>query len=365
MSHLYLGAIFKMNQKANTQTICIVVAVFLLVAFFFYFSRRVLAPFFVAFALAYLLDPATDRLESLKISRTFSVLILMAGGFLVVFGVGFLLFPMLKIQAEHLVYNLPNYIVVLEKWGQPLLGMSGDSEKIQGILNKEFLKIGELPLKAVSSLTSFLWSSMAGLFNFILLLASIIIVPVAMFYLLRDYDSISEKLLNFIPSRYRRRVLELMREMNEVLAGFVRGQLMVSLIMAGLYSVGLFSCGTPMSLFIGLMAGLANLVPYLGLVLGFLPAAVLTFIQTQDWMLLLGVVGVFTVVQVLESTIITPRVVGDKIGLHPVAIMLAVLLGAEFFGLVGIIIAVPAVAALNVFFNHGLKQYKSSLFYTS
>ncbi|SVD62284.1 uncharacterized protein METZ01_LOCUS415138 [marine metagenome] len=153
--------------------------------------------------------------------------------------------------------------------------------------------------------------------------------------------------------------------MDEVLAGFVRGQLMVSLIMAGLYSVGLFSCGTPMSLFIGLMAGLANLVPYLGLVLGFLPAAVLTFMQTQDWMLLLGVAGVFSVVQVLESTIITPRVVGDKIGLHPVAIMLAVLLGAEFFGLVGIITAVPAVAALNVLFNHGLKQYKSSSFYTS
>jgi predicted PurR-regulated permease PerM len=120
-----------------------------------------------------------------------------------------------------------------------------------------------------------------------------------------------------------------------------------------------------MSLFIGLLAGLANLVPYLGLVLGFLPAAVLTFMQTQDWMLLFGVVGVFAVVQALEGMVITPRIVGEKIGLHPVAIMLAVLLGAEFFGLVGVIISVPAVAALNVLFSHGLKEYKSSSFYTS
>jgi len=354
-----------MNQKVNMQTMYAIVAVFLLAGVFFYFSRRVLTPFFIALALAYLLDPVTDRLESLKISRTLSVLILMVGVLLFLLGIGLLIFPMLKIQAEHLVHNLPNYIVVIEKWGQPLLGIVGDSEKIQGILNEELLKVGELPLKVVSSLTSFLWSSVTGLFNFILLLANLIIVPVAMFYLLRDYDLINQKLLNFIPARHRNQILELMREMDEVLAGFVRGQLMVGLIMAGLYSVGLFACGTPMSLFIGLVAGLANIVPYLGLVLGFLPAAVLTFIQTQDWMLLLSVVGVFAVVQILEGMIITPRIVGEKIGLHPVAIMLAVLLGAEFFGLVGVIIAVPAVAALNVLFNYGLKQYKSSLFYTS
>ena len=120
-----------------------------------------------------------------------------------------------------------------------------------------------------------------------------------------------------------------------------------------------------MSLFIGLMAGLASLVPYLGLVLGFLPAAVLTFMQTQDWMIVLGVAAVFAMVQILEGMIITPRIVGEKIGLHPVVIMLAILLGAEFFGLVGVIIALPAVALLNVLFNHGIQQYKSSSFYTS
>jgi len=354
-----------MTRERNTQTIYFVVVGVLLAVIFFYFSRRVLTPFFIAFALAYLLDPVTDRLESLKISRTFSVLVLMAGVFSLVTGIGLLIFPLLKLQAEHLVSNLPNYIAILQEWMYPLLGVVGEPEKIQGILNRELLKVGELPLKVISSITSILWGSVAGLFSFILLLANLVIIPVVMFYLLRDYDLINKKMLSFVPARSREQVLSLIKEIDGVLAGFVRGQLMVGLIMAGLYSIGLFFCGTPMSLFIGLLAGLASLVPYLGLVFGFVPAAILTFMQTQDWVLVFGVAGVFAVVQGLEGIIITPRIVGEKIGLHPVAIILAVLLGAEFFGLVGVIVSVPVAAALNVLFTHGLNEYKSSSFYTS
>ena len=354
-----------MNRERDTQTIYFDVVGFLLVVIFFYFSRRVLTPFFIAFALAYLLDPVTDRLESLKISRTFSVLVLMAGVFSLVTGIGLLIFPLLKLQAEHLVSNLPDYIAIMQEWMYPLLGVVGEPEKIQGILNRELLKVGELPLKVISSITSILWGSVAGLFSFILLLANLVIIPVVMFYLLRDYDLINKKMLSFVPARSREQVLSLIKEIDGVLAGFVRGQLMVGLIMAGLYSIGLFFCGTPMSLFIGLLAGLASLVPYLGLVFGFVPAAILTFMQTQDWVLVFGVAGVFAVVQGLEGMIITPRIVGEKIGLHPVAIILAVLLGAEFFGLVGVIVSVPVAAALNVLFTHGLNEYKSSSFYTS
>ena len=354
-----------MTRERNTQTIYFVVVGVLLAVIFFYFSRRVLTPFFIAFALAYLLDPVTDRLESLKISRTFAVLVLMAGVFSLVTGIGLLIFPLLKLQAEHLVSNLPNYVAIMQEWMYPLLGVVGEPEKIQGILNRELLKVGELPLKVISSITSILWGSVAGLFSFILLLANLVIIPVVMFYLLRDYDLINKKMLSFVPARSREQVLSLIKEIDGVLAGFVRGQLMVGLIMAGLYSIGLFFCGTPMSLFIGLLAGLASLVPYLGLVFGFVPAAILTFMQTQDWVLVFGVAGVFAVVQGLEGMIITPRIVGEKIGLHPVAIILAVLLGAEFFGLVGVIVSVPVAAALNVLFTHGLNEYKSSSFYTS
>ena len=216
-----------MTRERNTQTIYFVVVGALLAVFFFYFSRRVLTPFFIAFALAYLLDPVTDRLESLKISRTFSVLVLMAGVFSLVTGIGLLIFPLLKLQAEHLVSNLPNYIAIMQEWMYPLLGVVGEPEKIQGILNRELLKVGELPLKVISSITSILWSSAAGLFSFILLLANLVIIPVVMFYLLRDYDLINKKMLSFVPARSREQVLSLIKEIDEVLAGFVRGQLMV------------------------------------------------------------------------------------------------------------------------------------------
>ena len=156
-----------MNRERNEQTIYFVVIGVLLALIFFYFSRRVLTPFFIAFALAYLLDPVTDRLESLKISRTFAVLVLMAGVFSLVTGIGLLIFPLLKLQAEHLVSNLPNYIAIMQEWMYPLLGVVGEPEKIQGILNRELLKVGELPLKVISSITSILWGSVAGLFSFI------------------------------------------------------------------------------------------------------------------------------------------------------------------------------------------------------
>lgn len=356
-----------MEAGQNRQNFFIAVTCVVLAAVLLYFSRRVVTPFLIAFALAYLLDPLADRMESLKISRTLSVVFLMGGFFLLCLGGALLAFPMLRLQAENLVHDLPEYLVILQDWIRPFIErFSGvDPEKAQQILRKEMLKFGELPLKMFTHMTAFVWDSISGLFNILLMLFNLVIIPVAMFYLLRDYDAINERLLSLIPSRLRTRALDTVREVDRVLAGFVRGQLMVALIMAFLYCIGLFICGTPMSLFIALLAGFANLVPYLGLVLGLLPAALLTYLHTHDIVPVMGVAGVFAVVQALEGMIITPRVVGESIGLHPLAIMLAVLLGAEFFGFVGILLAVPAAAVLNVFLVRGIESYKNSSFYSS
>jgi predicted PurR-regulated permease PerM len=158
--------------------------------------------------------------------------------------------------------------------------------------------------------------------------------------------------------------LEVFREVDGVLSEFVRGQLMVAFFMAVLYSVGLYFCGTPLGLFIGALAGLANMVPYLGLIFGLLPAVALTFLHYQQAVPLLWVLAVFGVAHGLESMFITPRVMGDRIGLHPVIIMLAVLMGAEFFGLSGILLAVPLTAVLNVLLRRGLIAYKKSSLYS-
>jgi predicted PurR-regulated permease PerM len=357
-----------MERKAtNYQAIFLALAVAGLLTIFLYFSRRVIIPFFVAFALAYLLDPLVDRMEKWKLSRTLSVVSLMTVFFTAILGAGLLVFPLLRVQAENLAKNLPKYIEVVQNWLRPVLEkIAGlDQAKIQELLNEGMAQFGELPLKILTFASSFLWNSLTNLFDIILMAANLIIIPVAMFYLLRDFDKINEKLLALIPPRLKDTIVDTIQEVDQVLANFVRGQLMVAVLMGALYSIGLYAVGTPMSLFIGFLAGFANLVPYLGIVVGFVPAAVLTYLQVQEWTPIFWVMGVFGVVQILEGIIITPRILGENIGLHPVAVIFAVLLGGELFGLTGIILGVPAVAVLNVLIRRGVLQYKDSDFFSA
>ncbi|MFQ5716658.1 MAG: AI-2E family transporter, partial [Nitrospinales bacterium] len=211
----------------------------------------------------------------------------------------------------------------------------------------------------LTSATAFVWDSLSGLVNVIFMAVNVVIIPVATFYLLRDFDLIKENLFRLIPPRFKDKTLEVLEEINDTLAKFIRGQLM-----AVLYSVGLFIVGTPMSLFLGIVAGFANLVPYLGLVFGFVPAALLTYLHYQEPLPVLAVAAVFGIVQALEGMAITPRLVGDQVGLHPVAIMAAVLVGAEFFGVLGILLAVPAAAVANVLLKRGLARYQRASFYS-
>ena len=353
-------------EQAKKQNTIIILAVIAATLVFIYLSRRVILPFFVAFSLAYLLDPLVDRMEGWKISRTFSVVILLLLSFLMSLGGVLLIFPLFKIQAENLTRNFPHYLEKMQDWARPFLEQVAglDKAKIQEMFDQGFASFGEIPLKIITGATTFLWSSLSGLFNVILVMANMVIIPVAMFYLLRDFDEINTKLLNLIPPRLRDKTVDLVKEIDRVLSSFVRGQLMVALLMGVLYCIGLMICGTPMSLLIGMVSGLANLIPYLGLALGFIPAALLTYLHTQELLPILGVAGVFAVVQVLEGMVITPRIVGENIGLHPVAVIFAVLLGGELFGLVGIIIGVPAVAVINVLLKRGIANYQQSPFFS-
>ncbi|MBC8284181.1 MAG: AI-2E family transporter [Nitrospinae bacterium] len=355
-----------MNQDKNKNLFLISLVLLAVICILLYFSRRVVAPFFIAFALAYLMDPLVDKMASKGASRTGSVLFLMLAFFFVLVIAGLLLVPIISMQTENLVQNIPVYIGIFQDWIRPLLEMVRglDPVKVEEILNEGLSRFGELPMKALQFSGKLLWGSISNLFNIILMIANLVIIPVVMFYLLRDFDSINERLLALVPPRFQEKTRETVLEIDKVLSSFVRGQLMVVALMGVMYAFGLFLCDTPMSLALGLMAGLVNLVPYLGLVLGFAPAAILTFMHTQEWLPVLGVAGVFAFVQAMEGMVITPRVVGENIGLHPVAVIFAVLLGGELFGLVGMILGVPAVAVLNVLFSRGILQYKKSPYYS-
>jgi sporulation integral membrane protein YtvI len=356
-----------MNQENNRNLLFISLTVIFGTCVALYFSRRVVAPFFIAFALAYMLDPLVDRLASFKLSRTLSVLFLMLSFFLLVLGSVVLLVPVFSMQAESLAKNIPTYVGIFQEWLRPVLDLiSGlESAKVEEFVNEGLSRFGELPMKALQFASKFIWGSISNLFSIVLMLANLVIIPVVMFYLLRDFDSINEKLLRLIPSRFQEKTKDVVLEIDQVLSRFVRGQLLVAGLMGVMYSVGLLLCDTPMSLSLGMMAGLVNLVPYLGLILGLVPSALLTYIHTQEWLPVVGVAGVFAFVQALEGMFITPRVVGDNIGLHPVAVIFAVLLGGELFGITGMILGVPGVAVLNVLLSRGIVQYKASSLYSS
>ncbi|MBT5867787.1 MAG: AI-2E family transporter [Nitrospinaceae bacterium] len=355
-----------MNQEKNKNLIFISFFIMLGVCILLYFSRRVIAPFFIAFALAYLLDPLVDRLVSFKLSRTLSVLILMLTFFLLALGCVLLLIPVFSMQAENLAKNIPTYVGVFQQWMRPVLDLIHglDSARVEEFIQEGLSRFGELPMKALQFSSKFVWGSISNLFNIILMLANLVIIPVVMFYLLRDFDAINNKLLALVPPRLQAKVEEVMRDIDQVLSRFVRGQLMVAGLMGLMYSAGLFLCDTPMSLSLGMMAGLFNIVPYLGLILGLVPSVLLTYIDSQEWLSVVSVVGVFAIAQAIEGMVITPRVVGDNIGLHPVAVILAVLLGGELFGIAGMILGVPGVAVINVLLSRGIAQYKGSTLYS-
>lgn len=327
-----------------------------------YATRQILAPFVIAFIIAYALDPLVDKLEEWKLPRTMAIVFFLLSILIILTLTGMIIFPVIKLQVEKFVGDMPDYTVTIQQWFSPIFEsvIKEDPARIKESISNLMEKIGNIPPKLLASTSSLLWSGVSGMLNFIITLINLIIIPISCFYLLKDIDPIKEKIKALIPARYEKTVFDLTQETNEVLGGFIRGQLTVAIILAVFYSIGLSIIGTPMSIVIGIIAGLANIVPYLGLLVGLVPAILLTVLQFHDAAHLLGVLLVFGIAQAMEGMVITPRIVGDKIGLHPVVIMLAILAGGQFFGFLGILLAVPVAAVLNVFLKKGIERYKES-----
>ena len=193
--------------------------------------------------------------------------------------------------------------------------------------------------------------------------ANLVLIPVVAFYLLRDWDRLMACLRELLPRRIEPTVTALARESDEVLGAFFRGQLLVMLGLGTIYTLGLWIVGLDLALLVGLIAGLVSFVPYLGFIIGILLAGVLALIQFHDMAHLLGVVGVFAVGQAMEGMLLTPLLVGERIGLHPVAVIFAVLAGGQLFGFFGVLLALPVAAVIAVFLRHMRHHYVRSELY--
>jgi predicted PurR-regulated permease PerM len=316
-----------------------------------YLLAPILTPFLVSGLLAYLGNPAVSRLERWHLPRVLAVALVFLLFVVIIVVLLFFLIPALQRQVFAFTVKVPDYIDWLQQTGIPhwqaLLGL--DLGIDMATMRQKLIDHWRELSNGVGAL--FVYITRSGL-SVIGWLANLLLIPVVVFYLLLDWEKLLERTLALVPRRNRARVAELAREGNEVLGSFLRGQLLVMAALATVYAVGLTLAGLDLALPLGVLAGLVSFVPYLGFITGLLSAGIAAYLQFHDGLSLLWVAGVFLTGQLLESLWLTPRLVGDRIGLHPVAVIFAVMAGGQLFGFAGILLALPAAAVLKVWLRH-------------
>ncbi len=320
-----------------------------------YLLAPVLTPFVAAALLAYIGDPLADRLERLNMPRTVAVVLVFLLTFLFLGALVLLLGPLVRSQVSALFQALPEIAAQAEQVWLP---------QIADMLNIEpGSDVGIGPFLAR-------YSEMAGSWGGKLLMSvgksggavatavmSLFLVPILTFYLLRDWDTVMAHFAALIPESQRDTIVGLARETDDVLGAFLRGQLLVMFALSTIYSIGLGLVGVKFALAIGVFAGIVSFVPYLGLVLGIGLASLTVLAEPSPLLMLAGVVAVFVVAQLIEGSILTPKLVGDQIGLHPVLVIFAIAAGGQLFGFFGILLALPAAAVLSVLVRFAFNRY--------
>lgn len=326
--------------------------------------QPVLMPFLMAMVLAYLGDPLVDRLEARGLSRNWSVVLVFVLFSLLLLALLLVLVPLLGKQLVRLYELAPQMLDWLQgrvfPWLQKKLGLRYGFwrfDRLRLLLSEHMGQATDIASMLLSQVTSSSLALLAWLGNLLL-------IPVVSFYLLRDWDLMMARLRDLLPRRREALVVGLASECHEVIGAFLRGQLLVMLALSLVYAGGLMLVGLELGLLIGLLAGLASIVPYMGFVVGCGAALLATLFQFGlDWYHLLGVLAVFGVGQLLEGMWLTPTLVGDRIGLHPVAVIFAILAGGQLFGFTGVLLALPVAAVIMVLLRHVHEFYKLSALY--
>ncbi|MDX2428141.1 MAG: AI-2E family transporter [Xanthomonadales bacterium] len=335
-----------------------------------YLLAPVITPFAISAVLAYLGDPFVDRLEKLsikrwKVGRTLAVSIVFVLMLSLLTVVLLILVPLLVEQVRLLIHLFPRWIEWFSGTGLPwLAGKLGfeltdfDPAEFTQVLKDYWREISSAAFRVVDYISR-------GGMAVAALLTNLILIPVVTFYLLRDWDPMIRATHDLLPRNMEAEISRTAKEVDEVLGAFFRGQLMVMLALGLIYSIGMSVVGIDLAILIGMGAGLLSIVPYLGSIVGVLVAAGAAIFQFQDVFHLVMVLLVFGAGQAAESMYLTPKLVGDRIGLHPVTVIFAVLAGGQLFGFLGILLALPVAAALNVLVRRMLLKYRQSDLYNS
>ncbi len=346
---------------SNAQKLSVWCGAFVLFVVGIYVLRDVLLPFVAGISIAYFLDPLTSKLQQKMRSRIAALCIVFAVLILAVLLCVFIVVPIVQKQLSLFLANLPVYAGLL--WGklEPYVAelkkiFPNQTENLQQTVSEHFSGGMKLLLGTVKRVLS-------GSMAFINLLSLLLITPVVAFYLLRDWNKFCNVIKGLLPREEARTIRKLLSEMNDIVSGFVRGQATVCLCLGIFYAVGLTLSGLDLGLMIGLGIGLLSFIPYVGSTIGFVSSVGLSIVQFNDWKRTAVVVVIFFLGQMLEGNVLTPKLVGEKVGLHPVWVMFALLVGATLFGFLGVLIAVPVAAIIGVLVRFGVQKYKESSLY--
>lgn len=335
--------------------------------------EAVLFPIAVSLLVAYLLDPSVDFFEEKGVNRSVTIMLFLALG--VIFATLFVLvlYPTIARQVTNVVEKLPQLVVLFEDkllpWAQSELGM-----EIPETAAAAMAEYGETVRSQLPTVAKRISSWVAGLLAktgpMIASLLNIVMIPIFTFYFLRDFDDMRLSTVEFIPEGGRDAILERIRRADEVVGAWFRGQVEVAAILAVLYSIGLgitfglSGSGAVTGIAIGIVTGFLNIIPYFGVLIGVVLSTLIVILDWSGWGPPLGVAAVFIFVQTLEGYYITPKIVGEKVGLSPVVVIIVLLLGGELFGLLGVLLAIPISGVIRVLLPDIIQRYKATPFYT-
>jgi predicted PurR-regulated permease PerM len=340
---------------------CYILLAVLLLGWLSHLLAPILTPFLIGALLAYLVDPLVTQLMRLHLPRLLSVIIIFSLLFLVITLLILFLVPVIQTQIENLFEALPKIMAWLQgtviPWVSNQLGVhEPNAGTIKTALFDHFTKPGDTVEKFFNTL-------LRSGFILVERLIHLILIPVVTFYLLLDWKKIIKSVNNLIPRRIEPTVVKLIKECDAVLSAFFRGQLIVMLTMGVLYSIGLTLIGLRIGLILGLIIGVISIVPYLGIIIGIVAASVAAYVQFNTFSSVLLVWLVFIIGHMLEHMYLTPKLVGNRIGLHPVAVIFAILAGGKLFGFFGVLLALPAAAVIMVWLRFLMTHYHASHVY--
>ena len=327
-----------------------------------YFLSGVLMPFAAGMAVAYLLDPTCDKLETWGLSRTMATVLVTLSFVLILLLIILLLGPLFVSQLLDLVESLPGIVEQL------YMKMQGLVVELRDRLGSDFLaSLRESLQGSVGSAAQWVTRLVGGVISggvaLVNLLSLLFITPIVAFYLLRDWDKLVARIDGWLPRHSRDTIVGLLTDVDAIIASYLRGQAMVCVILGGFYMVGLMLAGLQYALIVGLISGLLSFIPFVGSITGLVLSVGLALVQFDDIWRVGIVAAIFFLGQFLEGNFITPKLVGDSTQLHPVWVIFALLAGGALFGFLGVLLAIPVAAVIGVLTRFALKRYLASSLY--